>query len=785
MSYNQYYKQPDYTENLKLHYDIVTRQEDEHQKDREEVSQQIADAEKGIDPWVKGIEALGSAVTLTQSISKGLEARKQKKLQSNWNKLSLEEQDKRKLRYKLDKLNLQGEDKEALDALARQVLRDVSSVKDLDEAKKFIQSAQELSGSQYLQFQELAASETIQTLDRSAYVASLRGDDHNTYHKANENGKRKLHEEWIDSRLTELGYSDGIRSRLQNETNRLLNTGSVLGKNKASVTASKGRVNRFQENIVSIGRTGSDEDVANIIQQELISRKRLHLPARKGTDDLTPTQKATASIVDDLYDLGTRGKLSEDTLDKILTGKIDHPGGDNIRKAFFDKDGKKHKHILDGIEIGKNRLYDQVKVDTDQDYGRTFVRVNSDEKYTLNDFSADYKRLSNLPLTNRNEKLESLERAWAARNSNETTQSILEEWEPIVSGGNLDKKIEQINQLADLGAKKTLLPIANDVQTTKELTNFDKEVSSWNTKINKFRNQETLGNGALTRSGENVHDDLMKFKRRNLTKLVIAARKTAGPNVPLDYEAISRQNIIDTNDYWVSNGGGTKEGDGKEHGKYTVDSLGEYVFFDTHLGVENQKKHSNHEVKFSSKRGQIWAANNRNKRNNYRDENADGETVYNAKRRYNTVGGMWDLGSIANAIEKGPSKKQLYESALEGKTFSKLLGYQVNAILQSPDPKHKQFAKLYDLDKLATKFNPDQILEDKSIEAVNEMSRGNQKNDFQNLITQVRTQGLDTLSPKKLGRYFVYLNKFQDSDIDETQRKDLIRYGLNQVPFDY
>ena len=103
-------KPVDWTTSLAEHYERQSRQLEEHHRNLRERDQQMVDAEKGVEPIVKGIEAIGSLAKLSTTVSKALEKQQQNKLAKAWKDKSNSEVNAIKARFLFDKAKLANDD---------------------------------------------------------------------------------------------------------------------------------------------------------------------------------------------------------------------------------------------------------------------------------------------------------------------------------------------------------------------------------------------------------------------------------------------------------------------------------------------------------------------------------------------------------------------------------------------------------------------------------------------------------------------------------------------------
>ena len=744
---------PDWTKKLKEIYARQTQQRNEHHQN---LLQQSAELERA-DPGVANLAMFKQILETTKAgvdvynafHSDTAKAKRSEKNKKAWDNMSIEEQNSYRLRWKLDKAEIYKED----EAFFKKIKSDFK-LKNTESAKELLKNAQELSGRRILRFQEASAAEQVQLFTNAAHTEFLQGnpDAKKAWDLAASDPilQAKQQREWKQDELDKLAYTKEVQSTVLDELNRQTKTKETTGNNLFKTEKEALELRQLYTQINAQSVVAKPDDSAAFIHGLINERKDLFWDIEDGP---TATQQAVESVVSDLYQMGATGKLTRDTYNKMLTGKIDgHPAGDTL-KVFLDKNGIQESHILEGIEEYENADYATRASLVETDYKQTFVAA-ADGKLSQEDYKAKVEFFNRMPLKEAKTKLDRLDKVFHTNQDQVTTDDILSNWSPKIKNGTLDKYEDSINDIGNINANNKLNEIKKYQTNAATEAGLTDKLNAIKTTVIGERAKGIFGTPGGTQKTQRVYEDIQQNYRLLFFKNFEDAR-TLSQGGPVDIKAITMKTDSEIEAYKVSNGFGIplgKEGSGKFSVKGTSGEYDNYT--KSVIGIQTSDAFTSQTLSYNPTNAKNWESGVLSRR----------QSQPNAVLRYKEAGGIFTNEMLAYyAVNQKPSEEMLYISGRENLNISKALGYSINALVDSNDPDDKRFVKDYNLDKIETANMPDEILLKAGYEAVTKLD-GKEQNDLNNLLARTKRNGIDSLDGVEIERLLTYTETFQQSE---------------------
>ena len=748
----KYYPQKpiDWTTKLAEIYARQSKQLEEHHNNLRARDQQMV-AKAQSEDLTKVLASVAQFSSSARQLSSAFKSSRFKKRKREYDDMSPELKEARKIKFNVDFSEVQNKDAAILKQLKEQGL----PTKLLDEVQK-------LSPSEIARHKIFFTKDAINAATPSAFLAAMgSGGDVELKKRydsfaGNDQAQADVYRKWIDEQIEHLNPGSGsYAANIHDEVERMVSTFSGTADSKAKSNLTTSKKVTFTSTLPTNLKIGSDPFQA---QMDFVSEVQTRaLKFNDIPNGKTALQQATESVVGDLYQMGVNEELNRDMLTQLFTktdALKDHPAGKTIDKAFFDKDGEMYNFILEGVEKGEAASFGRLQDGAETKYQQTYTDIYKGKLTDKTEIDRAIADLSVLPLKNKDKKLEDLEALRNFDQSEVATKRILEEYQPYITDGNLDEKLEEIKLIQNVTARNKLLEIAESYKDFKDKNNWSQNLTAWANKIETARTGESLGKGPQTPWGERVAADVKLYAERDLAQRIALNPKST---------TIMEENLLATTAYWESNGGG-KTGP-NETGKFAVTGIGgKYSNYEKFVGIQ-LRTDDEHDVPYTTVRGKTWEKNNNAIRSSKAYSNRDG--TYNKKKRYNTPGAIFSNDMIAGTLQNGEfSDEMIHLAKLEGEPVSKLFGFAIDALVNSNDEADKSFAGLLNLDKVNTKDQPDQRLADMLDGAFKSYDDLNvQAYSVRDLTYLLRYKGWGDLTTKQRNR--IYLTLTATSDISD------------------
>tara|TARA_R100001082_G_scaffold73831_1_gene42518 strand:+ start:832 stop:3243 length:2412 start_codon:yes stop_codon:yes gene_type:complete len=755
---------PDWTKRLNEIYARQTRQRNEHHQN---LLQQSAELEKA-DPGVANLRMFKQILETTKTgvdvynayNSPEAKEKTAKKNKNDWDNMSIEEQNSYRLRWKLDKKEIYEED----EAFFKKIKNDFK-LKDTEAAKELLKKAQELSGRRILRFQEASAAEQVQLMTNTAHAKFLDGNtaakDEWDLAAGDPILQAKQQREWRKNELDKLAYTKEVQSTVLDEINRQTKTKETTGSNLFKTEKEALELRQLYTQINAQSVVANPDDSAAFIHGLINERKDLFWDIEGGP---TATQQAVESVVGDLYRMGKTGKLTRDTYNKMLTGKIDgHSGGDTLLKAFLDKNGVQESHILEGIEEYENADYATRESLVETDYQQTFVAA-ADGKLSQEDYKAKVELFNRMPLKDSKAKLDRLDKVFHTNQDQVTTEDIISNWSPKIKNGTLDKHEDEIKDIGNINAQDKLNEIRTYQKNAATEAGLTDKLNSIKTTVIGERNKGIFGTPGGTQKTQRVYEDIQQNYRLLFFKNLEDARALSKGG-PVDIKAITMKTDSEIETYKVSNGFGIPLGE-EGSGKFSVKGTsGEYDnYTKSVIGIQTSDAFTSQTLSYNPTNAKNWESGVLSRR----------QSQPNAALRYKEAGGIFTNEMLAYyAVNGKPSEEMLYIAGRENLNISRALGYAINALVDSDDKGDKQFAKNYNLDQIETANGSDEIILKAGYDAVTKLN-GTSQTDLNNLLARAKRNGLDSLDGVQIERLLVYTGETYQQSEAATQTTNLL-----------
>ncbi len=753
-------------------YERQTNQLAEHHANLRERDRQMVEAEKGVEPVVKVIEGVGTLAKFSKQIASAVDAARKAKLKKEWNEKSASQKFAIRNDYKFRAEGLKFEDTSRLETYGA-ALRNAGHEEDSDFYKEVMREAAALTGSEHLKYMELSSRDELSLMSRDAIEAGIQHDGGwETYQKLDPIGKEAQQRSWVKGRLKELGYSDGIIESLDLEIERKVLTTTNVSKNAANVKAQTGRVNRFNERFASADIT-SGTDLAQFAHSE-IRNNMLLFSDDSAKGGLTAKQKATQEFLNNLSQLGRSRRFSRASFELLVNGEVKDYKTVNgktvavdtgIGKTFKDVylGGKAlegwEERVLEGIEAGENMTYTQLQGLGEQSYASYYQQAERGNlKFGTTEYNNAMIRLRSLPLKNRDKKIEELELIANNDQSKEETQRVLTNYAERIKQGTLTASKEEIKKIPNIAARNILLQMEEDQFNAIKAVDFKGD--HFDGTISKGKTGPFALAGA-TDATKSVQQDVQRyFRGLYFQKVSEAKARGETPN----YQRLLEESKIETRTYMADNGFGVAP-DHPNAGKFSVDGVeGDYTNYTDNYSVTKFNYQELYDVKYNPTNVKKWDLNFENNKN---------------RGNFKKAGAIFSREMLAGYVETGrPSPEMLYIASKYPKhNISKLLGYSIDAVLNSKDPKDVAFKGNFNISKLNTKQLPEQILiegAEQTLESLKQQPKGNEAKiqDLNTLRLKAQRSGFDSLSSNEIQRWISYSELFPNPALIEKAEKE-------------
>ena len=758
MNYYQPDPGPDWTKKLKEIYARQTQQRNEHHQNLLQQSAQLQQADKGVanlNMLKQILETTKTGVDVYKAFhSDTAKAKRTEKNKNDWDNMSIEEQNSYRLRWKLDKKEIYEED----EAFFKKIKNDFK-LTDTEAAKELLKKAQELSGRRILRFQEASAAEQVQLMTNAAHTKFLQGNtaakDEWDLAAGDPILQAKQQREWRKNELDKLAYTKEVQSTVLDEINRQTKTKETTGSNLFKTEKEALELRQLYTQINAQSVVANPDDSAAFIHGLINERKDLFWDIEGGP---TATQQAVESVVSDLYQMGKTGKLTRDTYNKMLTGKIDgHSGGDTLLKAFLDKNGVQESHILEGIEEYEDADYDVKAAYAEEDYKQTFMAA-ANGKLNQNDYNAKVEFFNRMPMKDKTSKLDQLDKVFNTNQGADKTKADLATWQPKVDLGILEQ--DDVDSVSNTKANKILQDKFNLQEKAKDLGKVDSVHKGITGKVQQGK-KGPFGTGQASIETQQVTDDIIDFYNREF----FARAHAAGPDA--DFKLLSDQALSATKDYMEVNGFGKKTTH-PEAGKFSANGLdGDYTLYsNSYAETKISDGYLNADVVYNTTTAKVWDADiaKIHRKPGYEKP----------KDRFNKPDGLFSNGMLGHFLETGEvSDQMLYIAKKNGLNISRAIGYSINAKLNSSVDADKDFAKNFNIAQINTKDWPDQTILDKGYDRITVLQNGGKDaKDPLQLLAQAKNQGFDSLSTKQMQRLLVHIEG--ENPLPEAAQREIL-----------
>ena len=762
----------DWTTSLAEHYERQSRQLEEHHRNLRERDQQMVDAEKGREPIVKSIEAIGSLAKLSTTVSKALEKRQQSKLAKAWKDKSNEEVNAIKSRFLFDKAKLANDDLKWEDWYSKHLLAKdgLNLTKDSQLYKEYMSAAKAGTGTEYLKWQELSARDTVAGMTRASIVAGIEATQggKEEYGKLDTVGKVRAERQWMISELNRLGYSDGVIATLDLEIHRKNTTSAGTKRNQANVRNITASALALSERLASAAQTDGF-DFSNFAHNEIRSNRFLYTDD-SATGGLTSQQKSTRAFLNSLRQLGKERRFNSDKFERLLNGEVYDVGDDGKTSVPSGKTFKEVylggplqgmiEHVNEGIEEGENMSYTQLQNLGERDYASLYTQAERGLlKIDTPEWNNALGRLMSLPIKNRDAKLKALRLAANNDQSKEATQSVISRYAQAIEIGALSNMTEDIKLEGNIVGRRLLIKTEKSQKKARELSGLDSFLESIDRDVIAGKKGPFKDGDGTTYSNAVALDLKTNLKKKFFS--LLNQFETENPGKPVPYSELLQTALLDNENYKIANGWGKKIGDDGAGKFSTKGTDGDYLNFTLTYKKRLDTATSLYTQLPTKANQELWDKNHINKRKRTKDLRQPGAIFTNEM-----LAGYFTTGR--------PSPEMLHIAKKYPHTISRLIGWATEGVLKSKADDDKAFVGNFNLNKLDTKNLPDEKFF-KSVENIEKVLNTqpqniNQATDLKNLIKKAKKWGFDSLSQNEVRRFLIYGDTYLLSKVEQEQQ---------------
>ena len=771
-------KQVDWTESLGQHYKRQSDQYAEYQRNLREVDQQRVNAEQGIDPWISGMKNVGSIAQFSVTVANKIKENKQEKTQAEWDDKTEEEKIAHRFRWELDHNNILETDTKELGAFKKRLQ---ALGYDPKEINLILGNAYDLSGSELARFQAISAREQVSLFTPGYIEQQLKenGSEWKKYSNTDHLGKSTIQRTWINKKLEELGYTDKVRSIVDPEIERILGVTQNVKKNQALVKSAAARVDQGIREFTTAANI-KDSNLAQVAYGIITKKAAFYNDTEGG---LTAKQKAAQDFVGELYRLGEQGDLSRDAFNRLKEGIITDSKGKTLAMGssiadFIGKDIFDEGHILDGIEKGENLDYSVQQAKGENLFSSIYNKVKNEEiQIGTPEWNSALISLNNLPLKNRQSKLDELTLIANNDQSQEAGIKILDTYKDRISTGKLTKDKDTINKIGHIATRNYLQQKEKSQTIAANAVNLDSHIKGFNGKISAGK-RGPFGISGVTDATRSVQLDVENYFRRSyFAKVDTAEEQGQVPN----YAVLLEEAKIETRTYMTDNGFGITDINNERYGKFSINGTkGDYDNYVNNYSVTKDNATNNYDAKLTVENAVQWEKNYHNNPN---------------KTDYKIPGAIFTNEMLAGFLQTGrPSAEMLYIASKHKTNISRLIGFSIDALINNPrGEKDKAFVGNFNIKQVDTIHLPDETLLTYMSERIKVLNtrplEATKVQDLNTIRLKAQRRGFDSLSQNEVQRFLLYMDNSPSAipeDIskgvtetleDEKERKEAIKAG--------
>jgi len=407
-------------------------------------------------------------------------------------------------------------------------------------------------------------------------------------------------------------------------------------------------------------------------------------------------RKASKWVANTLITAGYKGELTRSELDHIFTAYIKHPAGNSI-EVLFDADtrAKLYKAADSGTALRMSIAKNARKAENENKVDRMVEEIASNpEAWTEEKGEA---LVNHLILNDADPTL--IRRAELIVDNNQSTIAYnkeKDEWLPRLAKGLHSKSSStmktKIDEIANVTFKKEVEKFFEKHDTARNEIEFDTLADGY---IKQYVGTPELialmDEGAFPGTAGDVQIHLKQKAVELVTKHI---------NDGLTGTELSVALKNDLQEYWTSNGGGQSEADGHT-GMFVQNAQGQFDQFNPIQKQLAEKSKAAREARQEPTVQDIKAWNKQvsnaffnPKIGGYTRKNSMQDLLLTAE---SLIDGA-DLGGMV--MNKAYSAELIHKAAILKIGPGALFEYQVSALVNSDDPKHKAIVKKWELDKV-------------------------------------------------------------------------------------
>tara|TARA_R100000008_G_C3582045_1_gene169240 strand:- start:146 stop:2587 length:2442 start_codon:yes stop_codon:yes gene_type:complete len=472
-------------------------------------------------------------------------------------------------------------------------------------------------------------------------------------------------------------------------------------------------------------------------KEQLIKEGKEVVSQEEHPEGLTEGQQADEIIYNRLNRLALDGRIPSETLTSAK---------DSLK--FFSKD--KINQLVRSADLGKTRIIGLETADDQNEYKRIKASLLQG-----NDESAAIQRLRNrrnLP----EKQISELEETNIADQSEEKYRATIAQYRDAISRGNLDT--EELKLIKNDKAREELLTIDKRIKLADKNYNYDQYDKAFGDKINLAQNNRTLAEGALSPQGQEIVDDLNRMRRKLWVKEVLAQYDRNGNFT----ENLNITSVVNSGveDYYVRNGGGTRDGDGKfsVHGVPGKDGV-----------FKNWRPYTD-ALEASDDEHNVFYNDDFKTRYERSLTDVNGKRISKAER-HKMREGIFTDEMIVGTLQNGYfSEEMQYIATREGESLTELFKKAVKVL-------PPEFAELHNIE-VGKNEGPDQQLTNSLDKLLKELETDvgtEQYNVASQLRSTLKWYGLESFTPNQLNRLYKLLEATSSDDtgiVEQAEQHD-------------
>ena len=591
---------------------------------------------------------------------------------------------------------------------------------------------QKFTPRQRILYKEFLAGKTLQTLPYDAFITDIAQNNpklHEQVASGSPDFIQGTYLQWQRDQLAHLDLNEEAFTALTtSELRRQQSTAETINKVSSLQRVATAKDIQFDEYVDAQKFDGVGLNrYLSTYKEQLIKEGKEVVSQEEHPEGLTEEQQADEIIYNRLNRLALDGRIPSETLTNAKESL-----------TFFSKD--KINQLVRSADLGKTRMLGLETADDQNEYKR--IKIS---QLQGNDESAAIQRLRNRRLIPE-KQISELENRSIADQSEEKYRATMTQYRDAIIRGNLDT--EELKLIKNDRAREELLLIDSRIKLADKNYNFDQYDKSWGDKINIAQNKRTLSEGALSPQGQEIVDDINRMRRKLWVKEVLAQYDENGNFT----ENLNITSVVNSGveDYYVRNGGGTRDGDGKfsVHGVPGKDGV-----------FKNWRPYTD-ALEASDDEHNVFYNDDFKTRYERSLTDVKGKRIPKAER-HKMREGIFTDEMIVGTLQNGYfSEEMQYIATREGESLTELFKKAIEAL-------PPEFAELHNI-KVGKNEGPDQQLTNSLDKLLKELETDvgtEQYNVASQLRSTLKWYGLESFTPNQLNRLYKLL---EATSSDET-----------------